>query len=226
MTPNEEKNTIDEIIASGESPTLEFKKSDVLSDPVKLAREMVAFANSFGGRILIGICDDGTVEVMKAKKDHELFVMNIARGRCDPPLMPSFSTINKPEGDIYELKVTRFRTFPHAAKTESGKVYYIRVGTTVREATSFELALLFESSKEEITKKPDLELFLIGKEGNPTKSISASPVFTTIKKIKAETSPTPLLRFFEAIKNLTNQAYINTFVEREPPSDLVPISIE
>ncbi len=226
MSVNGEKNPVDEIITVGESQTVEFKKSDILSDPVGLAREMVAFSNSLGGRILIGICDDGTVEGMKAKKEHELFVMNIARDRCDPPLTPSFSTINKPEGDIYELKVTRFRTFPHAAKTESGKVYYIRVGTTVREATSIELALLFESSKEEIAKKPDLELFLIDREGNPTKSITASPVFTTIKKIKAETPPTPFLASFEALKNLTNLAYFNPFTERDPPPDLVPISIE
>lgn len=226
MTPNEEKNPIDEIIASGESQILEFKKSDILSDPVKLAREMVAFSNSIGGRILIGICDDGTVEGMKAKKEHELFIMNIARDRCDPPLAPSFSTINRPGGDIYELKVTRFRTFPHATRTENGKVYYIRVGTTVREATSIELALLFESSKEEIAKKPDLELFLIDGEGNATKSITASPVFTIIKKINVETPPTPFFASFEAIKNFSNLAYANPFAEKAPSPDLVPIGIE
>jgi len=55
MSSNEEKNPVDEIIANGESQTVEFKKSAILSDPIKLAKEMVAFANSFGGRILIGV---------------------------------------------------------------------------------------------------------------------------------------------------------------------------
>lgn len=225
MSLNGEKSPVDEIITDGESQTVEFKKSDILSDPIKLAKEMVAFANSIGGRILIGVCDNGTIEGMKAKKEHELFLMNIARDRCDPPLAPSFSTINKPQGDIYELKVTRFRTFPHAVKTENGRVYYIRVGTTVREVSSTELALLFESSKEEMAKKPDLELFLVDNEGNTTKSITASPVFTIVKKIKVEIPPAPFFASFEAIKNFSNLASIVPFAEREPSPDLVLISI-
>jgi hypothetical protein len=226
MSINGEKSPVDEIITDGENQTVEFKKSDILSDPIKLAKEMVAFANSIGGRILIGVCDNGTIEGMKAKKEHELFLMNIARDRCDPPLAPSFSTINKPQGDIYELKVTRFRTFPHAVKTESGRVYYIRVGTTVREVSSTELALLFESSKEEMAKKPDLELFLVDNEGNTTRSITANPVFTIVKKIKVEMPPAPFSASFAAIKNFSNLASILPFTEREPSPDLVPISIE
>ncbi len=226
MTPNEEKNLVDEIIANGESQTVEFKKSDILSDPIKLAKEMVAFANSFGGRILIGICDDGIVEGMKAKRDHELHIMNIARDRCEPPIIPSFLLINKPEGDIYEIKVTRFRTLPHAVKTDNGRVYIIRVGTTVREASPTELALLFESSKEEIIKKPDLELLLVDSGGNTTKSITASPIFTKVKKVKVEMPPTPFSTSFEAIKNLSNLASLYPFAEKEPSPDLVSIGIQ
>jgi len=127
--------------------------------------------------------------------------------------------INKPEGDIYEIKVTRFRTLPHAVKTDNGRVYFIRVGTTVREASPIELALLFESSKEEIVKKPDLELLLVD-------SITASPVFTKVKKIKVEMPPIPFSTSFETIKNLSNLASLYPFAEKEPSPDLVPIGIQ
>ena len=40
----------------GEGPTLEFKER--ISG---LDRELVAFANSGGGRILVGVCDDGAI---------------------------------------------------------------------------------------------------------------------------------------------------------------------
>ncbi|MCJ7633388.1 ATP-binding protein [Candidatus Bathyarchaeota archaeon] len=226
MTQNEGKSQIDELIAGEESQTVEFKKSDILSDTTKLAKEMVAFANSFGGRILIGILDDGTIEGMKAKKEHESHIMNIARDRCDPPLVPNFSVVVKPKGDIYEIKITRFRTFPHAVKTDNGRVYFIRVGTTVREASPIELALLFESSKEEIIKKPDLELSLIDDKGNAAKSITAKPVFTRVRKVdRLEAPPGPLFASFNAIKNQLNLASVYPFATREPPLDLVPIGV-
>ena len=48
-----------EIIRTGESSKVEFKKEDV--HPVALAEEIVAFANLEGGTILIGVGDDGTI---------------------------------------------------------------------------------------------------------------------------------------------------------------------
>jgi predicted HTH transcriptional regulator len=115
---------------------------------------MTAFANSSGGRILIGVCDDGTLEGMTAKKEYEAHIMNIARDRCNSPLVPKFYKVKKPEGDVYVVKFFRYRTFPHAVITRDGQVYFIRVGTTVREATPSELALLFESSRGDILRKP------------------------------------------------------------------------
>lgn len=225
MSTSEEKQPIDEFITGGENQTVEFKKSDILSDPIKLAKEMVAFANSFGGRMLIGICDNGAVEGMKAKKEHELHIMNIARDKCDPPIAPTFLKAQKQEGDIYEIKITRFRALPHAVKTDNGKVYFIRVGTTVREPSVTELALLFESSKEEIAKRPDLELLLVDNEDIATKNIKASPIFKKAKKIRVEAPATSIYATFEAIKNLQRLESVGT-LGWKPTPDLVPIGIE
>ena len=48
-----------ETLHNGESSGIEFKRDTV--DSRALAKELVAFANFDGGRVLLGIDDDGTV---------------------------------------------------------------------------------------------------------------------------------------------------------------------
>jgi len=124
------------------------------------------------------------------------------------------------------VKILRYRTFPHAVKTREGRVYFIRVGTTVREPTPSELALLFESAKEEVIKKPKLELLLVDGDGNSTTTINAQPTYTTIKKIKCKPPPAfyGVAQAVESMRQVSSVLY--PFAEREPAPDLVPIGIE
>lgn len=131
------------LIKQGEGLKLEFKKKDILSNITKLAREMVAFANTEGGRILIGINDEGNIEGMKGKEGHEAFLMNIARDKCSPPISPSFEIVETYKGDVYIVTILKFEHYPHALKTRSGRVYFVRVGSTVREPSSSKLQTLF-----------------------------------------------------------------------------------
>ena len=48
-----------ELIAGGENSGVEFKRDDLR--PEQLAREVVALANFQGGRVLLGVEDDGTI---------------------------------------------------------------------------------------------------------------------------------------------------------------------
>jgi len=195
---------------------------------------MVAFANSNGGRILIGICDDGSKEGMSAKTEHERHIMNIARDKCAPPIVPSFSVINTPEGDIYVVKILRFKKHPHAVKTREGNVHFIRVGSTVREADPSELALLFEATREEVSKRPELELRLLDDEGNATEVIKAQPIIVKTKYVNTKLSSrvletVPLSAAFatslaEYAQKLTSISSL--YAPNKPPKDLVPIGIE
>ena len=56
------------IIQNGENAAVEFKRAAVTTD--SLAKEMVAFANSQGGMILIGVEDDGTITGIDNPNDH------------------------------------------------------------------------------------------------------------------------------------------------------------
>ena len=70
-------NSVDEIIIAGEGQTIEFKKSDILSDPIHLAKEMVALANTQGGRILVGVLDDGRIEGLVPRRPGHLLHLRL-----------------------------------------------------------------------------------------------------------------------------------------------------
>jgi Putative DNA-binding domain len=141
-----------ELIKKGESQTVDFKASAILSDPIKVAKLMVAFANNlhvsttYGGLILIGVNNDGSLEGMLQKQGHEEHIMNIARDRCYPSIAPKFEALTLDNKTVYVVVLPKMKVYPHALKLSDSNAYYVRVGTTVRVATSEELQELFVSS--------------------------------------------------------------------------------
>ena len=77
MTPADLKILVQE----GEGTTLEFKES--LSS--SFARELVALANTIGGKVLLGVRDDGSVAGVKDSNHLRARIQDIARN-CDPPV--------------------------------------------------------------------------------------------------------------------------------------------
>ena len=77
MTPGD----LEILIQQGEGTTLEFKEN--LSS--SFARELAALANTIGGRILLGVRDDGTVTGVTDSNVLHTRIQNIAR-YCDPPV--------------------------------------------------------------------------------------------------------------------------------------------
>jgi predicted HTH transcriptional regulator len=59
-----------ELVANGESSGVEFKRDDVR--PEQLAKELVALANFEGGRLLLGVEDDGSISgIQRASGRHD-----------------------------------------------------------------------------------------------------------------------------------------------------------
>lgn len=104
---------------------------------------MSALSNQKGGFILIGVKDDGTIEGLKFQKQHEELIMNIASEKCSPPIRPNFENVTIPEkGDVYIIKIMKKVQEPfHGVKTKDGLVYFIRVGSTIREMQPHELSM-------------------------------------------------------------------------------------
>ena len=72
---------LDILLQEGEGVMLEYKEALSAS----FARELVAFANTAGGRILLGVRDDGTVKGVDDTNDLRARIQDIARN-CDPPI--------------------------------------------------------------------------------------------------------------------------------------------
>ncbi len=76
------KDDLQALIAVGEGQMLEFKRSG----STHLGREICAFANSLGGRILIGVDDSGMLHPLNKPNTLRSQVQSIARN-LDPPIM-------------------------------------------------------------------------------------------------------------------------------------------
>jgi hypothetical protein len=50
-----------------EGPHLEFKESPFLNDTSEIAAQLISFANRYGGKIFVGVRDDGTSIVRDRK---------------------------------------------------------------------------------------------------------------------------------------------------------------
>lgn len=79
-----------QLVARGEGASLEFKRKATF--PEKIVREMIAFANTKGGILLIGIGDDGSIPGLKHPED-ELHVMELALKKVKPSLVHHVSLI-------------------------------------------------------------------------------------------------------------------------------------
>jgi len=111
-------NYLKKLIAGGENQHLDFKYC--ISDSRKIARTLSAFANSDGGRLLIGVRDNGSIAGIKS--DEEYYMVETASQLfCRPKI--SFSIKQHIMGDksVLEVIVTRGNKRPYQAKDENGK---------------------------------------------------------------------------------------------------------
>jgi ATP-dependent DNA helicase RecG len=139
------RDEIAELIYNGENSFVEFKQD--LVRPEGLAKEIVAFANTDGGRILLGVDDAGVVVGLQRFADArqlEEWVMQIARDSVRPPLVPAYQRIRSFDGDREIAVITiAVGLDVYARWYNGGSQYYIRAGSTSREASAEELQRLF-----------------------------------------------------------------------------------
>jgi len=131
---------LQDIIQQGENSSVEFKEYGVKND--SLAKEMVAFANSQGGVILLGVTDSGTISGIPTDYGLEERIMNIARDSIIPALEPQF------QQDFFEEKTLAIIIIPKGKDKpyQTAGKYYIRVGSTNRIASQSELMRLFQAA--------------------------------------------------------------------------------
>lgn len=132
------------LLRQGESSGLEFKRDDLR--PEQLAREVVALANFQGGRILVGVGDDGTVTGVQ-RTDLERWIMDTVFGRyVHPQLLPYYETVTLDDGrQVAVITVLTGTAKPYVVRHHQREDIYVRVGTTSQLATREQQAALFAS---------------------------------------------------------------------------------
>jgi len=104
------------LVAQGEGAQLEFKRK--ATHPEKIVREMIAFANTNGGTLLIGVSDDGSIPGVKFP-DEELYAVQKALVKLSRP----FISYKK---EIISLSPSRY-VLSLRVPPGKNKPYYIRL---------------------------------------------------------------------------------------------------
>ena len=106
------------LIEAGENQTLDFKHS--ISDSRKIARSLVAFANSDGGRLLIGVRDNGSIAGIRS--DEEIYMVDTAAQLfCRPAIEYAIKQHTTEGKAILEVVVSKGGKRPYQAKNEDGR---------------------------------------------------------------------------------------------------------
>ena len=106
------------LIEEGENQFLDFKYC--VSDSRKIARTLTAFANSDGGRLLIGVRDNGSIAGIKS--DEEYYMVETASHLyCRPEIRFKVKQHTTEGKTILEVEVNKGDKRPYQARDENGK---------------------------------------------------------------------------------------------------------
>lgn len=138
------QSALAELIDNGENSGVEFKRYDLR--PEQLAKEVVALANFQGGRILIGVEDDGTVTGIR-RPYLERWVMDVVFAQTvHPMLLPFYEEVAMAgERRVAVVTVTQGVTKPYVVRHRGREDIYVRIGATSQLATREQQARLFAS---------------------------------------------------------------------------------
>ena len=181
---------LEKMISEGEHLHQDFKY--FISDTKKISRSLAAFANTDGGRLLIGVKDNGKIVGLK-HEDEEAHVIEAAATIFSQLALNYTTIIREWHGKrVLQVNIARSDNRPHTAPDETGKpTVYIRKADENKVANSLEtrylqiknnkspLSFNFSRSQERIVRwfnEHGIELSLEGNYDIP--AIAASCMVT------------------------------------------------
>jgi predicted HTH transcriptional regulator len=157
----DDKRYLLSLIREGEHQQQDFKYR--VADACKLAKSVSAFANTDGGRLLIGVRDDGHLSGVRSEE--EIYMMHQAAYKyCKPEASIKFDTYHAEGRTIVVATVPPSIKRPVCAQDEEGRMRaYIRINDENIVASPVHLALWRESQKPQgamITYNEDIRKLL------------------------------------------------------------------
>ena len=175
------------LIQEGEHQRQDFKFC--INDSRKIAKSLVAFANTNGGKLLVGVKDNGKIAGIST--DEEFYMVEAAaKIYSNPPI--SFSTQQwQIEGKtVLEIQIDTSTTKPHFAKNDDGKwMAYTRVHDENILASKIQLNVWEKSSRQigiHFTYSESEKILIDYLQNNPGISFSKFFKIAHISRRKAE----------------------------------------
>ena len=119
------------LVRRGESSSLEFKLKT--NHPEKIIRGVVAFANTNGGIMLIGVADDKRIPGLKYADEDEYLLVRAINKFCFPRISYTIDRVQLlDEREVLVIRVPRSPTRPHyiipdPVNNPDDKKVYVRV---------------------------------------------------------------------------------------------------
>jgi len=123
------------ILNAGEDTTHQFKQD--IDNIKSLSAELVAFSNTKGGKLIIGVTDLGDIIGLSKEDVHRLnqMISNVASEHVQPAINPSTEIIATPNGVVIVVEVPKGNNRPYQDKDGT---FWVKCGADKRKATSRE----------------------------------------------------------------------------------------
>src|SRR5438132_2218261 len=167
------------LIRGGEDTHLEFKIRLVNTD--KVVAEIVALANAGGGAIIFGVNDQRRLEGLDNPEQVEEQLIDICRNQIKPPVFPRIDKVAYDNGTRIVVLQVDDRRAPHQTPDHR---YFIRIGSTKREAEGAEIAALFARSR--VASFEDMPLITAAVE-----DVDEALVWSYLRDLEGETFRQP-----------------------------------
>ena len=146
-----------EMIEEGENIQCEFKRH--FTTPDKIAREMIAFANTKGGYIIFGVDDDREVVGVDSEKAESEMIKDAADNYCEPPLKYSIDFIELYGKEVVVVSIPESDNKPHRIQDYQNEldinnsVVLVRVNDKSMQASKEMVRILRANSADLALKK-------------------------------------------------------------------------
>lgn len=132
-------------LAAGEGAHQEFK--GLIDNGESVAGEIVAFANSDGGTLFVGVEDDGSIVGLTDPDTVFQTLVHLCRDRCIPPVSPVIEQLDVGGRAVLGLTIRPELNRLKPYRTAGGR-FYMRVGKDKQDATGRELVRIAQASGE------------------------------------------------------------------------------
>lgn len=109
---------VQKMIEEGEHQTQDFKMR--IDDAQKIARTIVAFANTDGGRLLVGVKDNGAITGVNQEEEYHMIDL-ACTSHCKPAIAFEVQVWKAEGRSILEVRIPRSAQRPHFCEDEQGQ---------------------------------------------------------------------------------------------------------